>query len=144
MENHLKEQCEICGCHLHRSGGYAEPTPEGRSHASRHHCVAERFFGRSKNRAGEIRKGIFDTCPWGAEGKSLTLCYDCHEELIHNPVFLPEDIRIFADLVRDRGLKEIHKSEDRGPLAGRIILMHEVISAGLNALMLGDESSKSG
>jgi hypothetical protein len=39
---------------------------------------AERFFGR-----------IFDKCPWGVEGDTTILCYDCHEELLHNPVFLP-------------------------------------------------------
>ena len=128
------ENCEICGCQLHRDGGYAEPTPEGRSHASRHHCLAERFFGRSKNRAGEIRDGIFAICPWGAEGKSMTLCYDCHEELIHNPVFLPEDIKIFAKLVRRKACQENMKTQDRTPLADRIVLLHEVIAAGLSVL----------
>ena len=29
----MAEICGICGCELNRSGNYATPTPEGRSHA---------------------------------------------------------------------------------------------------------------
>jgi hypothetical protein len=53
-----------------------------------HHYVAERFFGRSKNRRGQIREAIFPECPWDYEKRTVVLCYECHEELIHNPVFL--------------------------------------------------------
>jgi hypothetical protein len=43
----MTEKCAICGCELHRiAGTYARPTVEGRSHASKHHFVSERFFGR--------------------------------------------------------------------------------------------------
>ena len=41
---------------LHRDGDYAKPNIKGRSHATKHHYVAERFFGRSSNR--EASKGI--------------------------------------------------------------------------------------
>ncbi len=126
--------CEICGCTLHRRGVYATPTVEGRSHPTEHHYVAERFFGRSKNRKGTVREAIFDTCPWDLEKKTVVLCYDCHEELIHNLVFLPQDISSFADLVNRRNLNEKSKSDDRSKLAGRIALLHEVLQAGLNAL----------
>ena len=27
-------------------------------------------------------------------------CYECHEELLHDPVLLPEDIRAFSELVK--------------------------------------------
>jgi hypothetical protein len=132
------ETCAICGCQLHRDGGYAEPSVRGRSHATRHHHVAERFFGRSTNRKKEVREGIFTVCPWGHEGKEVVLCYECHEELIHNPVFLPKDIESFAALVRTRGLSEEHKSEDRSKIAGRIQLLREVISAGLRSVARKD------
>ena len=39
------ETCAVCGCELNRSGNYAGTTTEGRSHASKHHFVAERFSG---------------------------------------------------------------------------------------------------
>jgi hypothetical protein len=130
-----EERCAICACQLHRSGEYATPTIAGRSHATEHHYVAERFFGRSKNRRGTKRDGIFEVCPWGYEGKAQAYCYECHEELLHNPVLLPDDVAAFARLVQARGLAEDHKPETREKLAGRITLMHDVISAGLKALL---------
>ena len=105
------EHCCICGCLTHRGGEYAKPTIEGRSHATKHHFVPERFFGRSKNRRGEQRVGVFQSCPWDIEGKSAVFCYDCHELVLHNPVFLPEDLQGFAQLVKDRRLDEAEKTD---------------------------------
>ena len=130
----MTELCGICGCELNRSGNYATPTAEGRSHATAHHYVAERFFGRSANRKGDQRTPIFDTCPWGVEGEKAVFCYECHEELLHNPVFLPDDLEGFAELVEDRGLAESTKSDSRAKHAGRIELLHEVIARGIEAL----------
>ncbi len=94
----MNEKCAICGCELRRTEGtYARPTVEGRSHASKHHFVPERFFGRSNNRRGTQRGKLFVKCPWEVEGQTAVFCYDCHEELLHNPVFLPIDIALFAD-----------------------------------------------
>jgi hypothetical protein len=78
---------------------------------------------------------VFDTCPWGVEGLTATYCYECHEELLHNPVFAPQDIEGFARLVAARGLSEEQKPEGREKLAGRIRLLHEVIGAGLAVLL---------
>jgi hypothetical protein len=128
------ERCSICGCRVHRSGEYAKPTVRGRSHATNHHYVAERFFGRSKNRPGTARERVFVTCPWGSEGLTATYCYECHEELIHNPVFTPKDIQALARLVAFRNLSEDEKPEGREKLAGRIQLLHEIIEAGLKGL----------
>ena len=93
-------RCAICGCLVHRAGDYAKPTPKGRSHATEHHNVAERFFGRSGNRPGSQREGAFTTCPWGVERQTSLLCYECHEELLHNPVFMTDDLQLFGELVR--------------------------------------------
>ena len=131
----LGERCAICNCRLHRiAGTYARHNPEGRSHATSHHFVAERFFGRSTNRKGTKTDGIFDTCPWGVEGKSAVFCYECHEELLHNPVLLPTDVAAFSRLVNLRGLSEEEKTQYRSRLGGRVKLLHEVIAAGLAAL----------
>lgn len=136
-----KELCEICGTELHRRGNYAVPTVDGRSHASKHHYVPERFFGRSKNRRGEVRHRLFDRSPWGLEGEAGVFYYDCHEELLHNPVLLPADIEAFAELVQLRGLDEPAKSESREKLAGRVELLHDVIALGVRKL-LADERSR--
>ena len=128
------ESCAVCGCPVHRSGEYAKPTVQGRSHATAHHHVAERFFGRSATRRGATRERIFETCPWDSEGKASVFCFECHEELLHNPVLLPDDVARFAALVRAAGLAETEKPGDRTKLAGRIKLLHDVIDGGLRAL----------
>jgi hypothetical protein len=132
------EKCAICGCPLHREGDYAKPTVKGRSHATKHHYIPERFFGRSENRQATQREGIFNVCPWNAEGKTVVFCYECHEELLHNPVFLPEDIEAFSRLVSERGLSEEGKTAGRERIAGRIKLLHDVIRNGLEALSKKD------
>jgi hypothetical protein len=130
-----EERCSICGCLLNRGSRYATPTPEGRSGATEHHFVAERFFGRSNNRRGEQRERLFEECPWGIEGKSAVFCYECHELLLHNPVFLPGDVEAFARLVRERGLDEAEKTGSTDKLAGRVQLLQEVIARGLESCL---------
>jgi hypothetical protein len=134
-KNRGVEHCEVCGCLLHRDGDYGLPTVKGRSHATEHHFVAERFYGRSSNRRGTKREGLFDVCPWGLEGQGIVLCYECHEELIHNPVFLPEDIANLQRLVQLRDLAETGKSEDRSRIAGRVRLLNEALALGLRELV---------
>lgn len=126
--------CSICGSRVHQEGDCAQPTVKGRSHATRHHYVAERFFGRSANRPGVLREPIFEACPWGLEEEAATFCYDCHEELLHNPVLTPDNLRVFATLVASRDLDEDKKTEDRSRLAGRIRLLQQVIETGLKVL----------
>src|SRR5271165_6323198 len=96
-----EERCRLCGCQLNRVK-YGGPTIEGRSAASKHHYVAERFFGRSKNRRGVETEGIFTalSSPWGDERQSDIFCYECHELLLHNPVHLREDIDRFTEWFR--------------------------------------------
>jgi len=129
------ERCVICGCVLHRNGNYAQPNHEARSHASSHHLVAERFFGRNGNRPGEMRDRIFEICPWNSERVSRVFCYECHELLLHNPVLMPEDLAAFADLVRNRDLDEDEKPNDYTRIGGRIRLFHEIIATGLRELL---------
>lgn len=134
-ETKMTERCAICNCQLHRTAGtYALPTAEGRSHASKHHFVAERFFGRSNNRFGTQRDKVFLECPWNVEGQTAIFCYDCHEELLHNPVFLPNDIARLSDLVKERCLDEDTKTASRDKIAARIRLLHEIIQRGLEEL----------
>ncbi len=127
----MDERCAICGCRLNHSGEYATPTKQGRSHATRHHFIAERFFGRSRNRRGTITERVFTECPWGKEKDAGVFCYECHEVLLHNPVLLPDDVKRFSALVRKRGLSEDEKPDDYARIAGRIMLFHDVIARGL-------------
>lgn len=61
-------------------------------------------------------------------------CYECHEELLHNPVLLKDDLEIFSRLVRLRGLDEEEKSASKERLGRRIELLHEAIALGLRVL----------
>ena len=131
----MPKTCRICGCRIHRDGDYARPTVKGRCHATRHHFVPERFFGRSTNRRGTQREPIFSQCPWDKEGSTAEFCYECHEELLHNPVLLPADIELFARLVDKRGFSEDQKPEKREKIAGRIKLFHEIVAKGLQAIL---------
>jgi len=129
------QTCTLCGCLVHRTGDYGQPTVKGKSHASLHHFVAERFFGRSANRPGELR----DAYPLSEayqqhEGRTGVFCYECHEELLHNPIILPDDLSLLHQLFVTRGLTEIQKSEDRTKAAGRVSLLHEIIRRGLESI----------
>jgi hypothetical protein len=129
------EKCQICGCQLHRTKNtYARPNAEGRSHASKHHYVPERFFGRSSNRKGTQREKIFNTCPWEHEGETAIFCYDCHEELLHNPILLSEDIKRLSKIIEARGIGEVTKSESLESIGERIKLFHEIIEKGLKEI----------
>lgn len=131
----MTSNCAICGCIIHREGEYAKPSIKGRSHATEHHYLAERFLGRSRNRRGEQREPIFEECPWNIEGQTEEFCYECHEELLHNPVLLQADIRGFAELVKLRKLNETRKTTSREKIAGRIELLHEVLELGIEKLL---------
>jgi len=125
--------CAICGCKIHRNGEYAKHTIKGRSHATNHHYVARRFLGLSVNKKGERRDRIFLEPPWKLDNETGQFCYECHEELLHNPVLLPKDIRRFAELIRLRKLNENTKTLSRVKLAERIKLLHEVFEKGIEA-----------
>jgi hypothetical protein len=139
----MAEHCALCGCDLHRTPGeYANATIEGRSGATKHHSVAQRFFRRSRTRPARQIEGIFTSCPWGNEGQSADVfCYECHELLLHNPVLLREDVLRFAELVRMRNLAETAKPADYSKIAGRVVLFHEVIARGLE-LLHGEETER--
>jgi len=76
-----------------------------------------------------------ESCPWNCEWQKTVLCYECHDELVHNPVLLPDDIAMLARLVHLRGLAEDTKTADRSRIAGRVQLFHEVIARGFQSLL---------
>jgi hypothetical protein len=140
IEVFMDEQCQLCDCLLNHGKDYAKNTLEGRSHATKHHYIAERFYGRSANRPDTLREGIFTEPPYEIKEVTGHFCYECHEELLHNPILLPEDIKGFAELVLKRGLKETEKTEDKDQIGGRIMLFHEIIEAGIAVLLQKEEN----
>lgn len=135
LNKSAREHCSLCGCLLNRQKDtYGKDTVEGRSHASKHHHVAERFFGRTKNKkdSTRTREEIFKNCPWNLEKKSLIFCYDCHEELLHNPVLTLVDISDFKMLIKYHRFNEVKKAKAKTKIAGRIKLFHSIIRFGLD------------
>ena len=124
--------CGLCGCVIQNNGGYAEPTVDGRSHRTKHHYVAERFFGRSNNRRGEIREGIFSVEELDIKPKFGEYCYDCHEELLHNPIILKSEMDKLAEIFKIIGANEDVKTERKDKLKQRIITLKEVIRKGID------------
>lgn len=136
MQNDNDTYCAICGCVLcSKKDTYGKTTLAGRGHRSRHHHIAERFFGRSKTRPGTERPAILKESDWPKNDEPVILCYECHEELIHNPILLKEDLENFSKLVIRDGCSEIKKEDSRDKIARRIILFHEVIETGLKQLL---------
>ena len=138
-----EERCGLCGCCVHRKGEYGKPTLKGRSHATSHHYVAERYFGRSGNRPGTEVERIFQKDPWGMEGKTGIFCYDCGEVLLHNPVLLPEDISKLSELYRLKNVNEGDKADNMLKYRERIKLFHEIMQKGLD-MVLTEAKKKAG
>ncbi len=135
----MDSTCVICRCRIHRGGkDYGKPTLKERSHATTHHYVAKRFSSRS-NSKGKPREPIFNLKnyppQWEKQEKDGQFCYECHEELLHNPVFLDTDISQFAKLVKLKNLNESEKPGNKDRIAGRIVLLHEVIEKGIKAIL---------
>jgi len=131
MEKEINK-CGLCGCVIHNNGGYAEPTVAGRSHRTKHHYVAERFFGRSNNRRGEIREGIFSDTELDIKPKIGEYCYDCHEELLHNPIILKTEMDKLSEIFKIIGANEDVKTESKDKLKQRIVTLKEVIRKGID------------
>jgi hypothetical protein len=117
------ERCTVCGCAVHREGRYGLATTQGRSHASEHHFVATRLLKRRSER------------PWFLEQETIVCCYECHEELLHNPVLLPTDLLRFALLIQSRGLNDDEKLPGRKGFVARVQLLQEVIAVGIKAML---------
>ena len=99
-------KCELCNCELiEKCKEYGKP---GFGNCiSIHHCFPKRllkFFNEE-----EIKE------QFGLNNKNtkVVLCYDCHEEMIHNIVFNPKIIKKLNKKMSEKTIKE------------RIIILHK-------------------
>ena len=90
------------------------------------------------NSRGKPRKPIFNEYPreWDNSKRHDEFCFECHEELLHNPVFLYKDIEKFRKLVCLRRLNEVNKPANKRKIGERVKLLHEVVERGLEALLI--------
>ena len=69
--------------------------------------------------------------------QARVFCYECHEELLHNPILYPDDLSALARLFALRGADESGgKPPGRQKLAKRILVLHEVVSEGIREALM--------
>ena len=108
MDEETTDHCILCGIEF-TTGAYA--TENGRYNRSEHHLFPARFkkyhiSQRSLAKKLNLESQDFD---------SVHLCYECHEELLHNPVFTTKMIKELSHLMRGKGL------EDKATTLSRVI-----------------------
>ena len=99
------KHCALCECEL-TTGDYGHNP----SHITGHHRIARRLEGWVAN-----LKTL--------EGEQLLLCYECHEEVLHNPVLLPgmeqQIAKLFAGKSRDEKVMIFAEVIERGAADAR-------------------------
>ena len=112
MGKETTDHCALCGIEF-TTGAYA--TKNGRFHGSEHHLFPARFkkfhvSQRSLAKKLNIESQDFD---------SVHLCYECHEELLHNPVFTTKMIKELSQLMRGMSFED------------KVIVLSRVIELGI-------------
>lgn len=92
-------RCELCNCELLEKNEKLYGKKGAECHISRHHYFPKRF------------EGVFDTeeikTLFGIEKKDCAkLCYQCHEEMIHNIILTPKIINKLSKKMRGKDLRE--------------------------------------
>ena len=100
MDKEATDRCVLCGIKFTTGGVYA--TESGRHNRSEHHLFPARFekFGisqRSLAKKLNVETQDFD---------SVHLCYECHEELLHNPVFTTKMIKGLSHLMKGKSFED--------------------------------------
>ena len=109
-----------------KKGQYAKDSINGRSYPTKHHLIAKRFYNKK-------RKKIFETID---KPSVVELCYDCHEELLHNPVLSANDIEKFSMLIKQKECNETIKDDSKNKIRERIDLFAEIIAEGIKTLLI--------
>ena len=100
MDKESSNHCMLCGTKFSTKGVYA--TKNGQYNRSEHHLFPARFkkyhiSQRSLAKKLNVESRDFD---------SVHLCYECHEELLHNPVFTTKMIKELSHLMRGKSLED--------------------------------------
>ena len=110
------KKCEMCNCLLIEGNpGNIYGTKKGMQHISKHHLFPQRFTKYFSKK--EIHKNFSIV----RASISATLCYECHEEILHNIVFNKAMIKKIKLLLKGKDKKE------------KIQLMHNIVKQGINS-----------
>ena len=118
MDKEATAHCILCGIEF-TTGVYA--TESGRYNRGKHHLFPSRFkkYGISQRSLAE---------KLNVESQDLDfvhLCYDCHEELLHNPVFTAKMIEKLSPLIKGKSLED------------KVITMSRIIKLGIREAIKG-------
>ena len=112
MKKETTDHCMLCGIEF-TSGAYA--TENGRYNRSEHHLFPLRFKKYRISQRSLAKKLNVET----QDFDSVHLCYECHEELLHNPVFTTKMIEELSHLMKGKRLED------------KVITMFRVIKLGI-------------
>ena len=107
------DRCVLCGIKFTTGSVYA--TESGRHKKSEHHLFPARFEKFDISQRSLAKKLNVET----RDFDSVHLCYLCHEELLHNPVFTTKTIEGLNHLMRGKSFED------------RVIILSRVIELGV-------------
>lgn len=93
-------KCELCNCELIEKNTIKYGTKGAECHISRHHYFPKRFWKFFTDE--EIIK-IFNI---KNKNEKANLCYNCHEELIHNIIINPKIIKKMKKQMAKKDIKK--------------------------------------
>lgn len=117
MDKEATDHCMLCRIEF-TTGVYA--TESGRYNRSEHHLFPARFKKYRISQRSLAKKLNVETQAF----HSVYLCYECHEELLHNPVFTTKMIKELSHLMRCKSLKD------------KVITLSHVIELGIREAKL--------
>ncbi len=92
----------LCGIKFSKTGVYAEKTESGQRYRAEHHLIPKRFEKyhiSQRSLAEKLNVGTQDFVP-------VYLCYECHEELLQNPVFTAKMLEELSPLIKGKSLED--------------------------------------
>jgi len=100
VDKEAADHCMLCGIEYPTGVVYA--SEHGRRSRGRHHLFPRRFEKRGISQEKLAKKLDVETRDLGF----VHLCYECHEELLHNPVFTTKMIKELSHLMRGKSLED--------------------------------------
>ena len=119
MDKETKSQCMLCG--IEYATGVVYASEHGRRSRGRHHLFPRRFEKRGMSQEGLARKLDVETRDLGF----VHLCYECHEELLHNPVLTIKMLDELSHLIKGKSLED------------KVVTLSRIIELGIKGAMKG-------
>ena len=101
------KNCKLCGCKFIFKNKKQYGKKGSEHHISRHHFFPKRFNKYFSKKEVQRLFNIKDV------NQKLNICYECHEEMIHNIVLSPQAIEKLYKKMKGKNIKE------------RILMLHK-------------------